>query len=457
MKRLLMLLVAPMALILTACHKDNPEIPSAEKHYGRTVLMYMAMQNSLGSSKYHMADSAEIANAMGYIPADDRMLLFIDDKDKPRIYELSRELAEKDPKTGMPYGPKLVKQWRTDVSSASAATVTEVLEFMRTTYASDSYGLIMGSHATGWVPAELGANNRAAAQPEGGRAPRKTFGIDVGPDGVMANDHGVGGTVADQIEIGDLAAAIRKSGVKPEFILFDACLMQNIEVDYALRNATNYVIASPISISAEGGYYTDLVHYGLFTEDVADVARTYTSYYEGNGTIPYTDGYGTVMSCVRTGAMDNVAACLRDMLYEIAQRHPDAVHTSTGALDLVATLKKANMEGALNYQAYCKGNYYRPHNYDIVSAMRHLGADAMQMRRLQQVLSEAVTYQGATKSFWIGPGYWTMQTMPKSTDEWCGVSMFVPQELYTANADVCLFGDLNDAFCLTEWGQMLLK
>lgn len=444
MKKLLLFLAV---LTLAACHTDEPPIPEEPTSYGRTVMVYMAMQNSLGSNRYHKADSAEIANAMGYIPENDRMLLFIDDDRKPRIYELSRQLTQKDPKTGMPYGPKLLKTWDTDLSSACPATLTEVLRYMRSNYESESYALVMGSHATGWLPAGRGttANSRR----------RKTFGIDVNPDGSMRNDQGVAGSVADQMEIDELALAIEQSGVHPEYVLFDACLMQNIEVDYALRRVTDYIIASPISISAEGAYYTDLVMQGLFTADPADVARSYVAYYKGEGSIPYTDGYGTVVSCVRTAAMDDFAALMRRLLFELAaKRSADGGEEQP---DLVEAFRYADLSNALAYHAFCSNFYYRPHFYDLLSAVEALGADARQMDELRRALDGLVVYRGTTESFWVGPGYSTTRVMPKDDAEWCGVSMFVPQQTYTTNASRSIYGDLNECYRATGWYKAVFR
>lgn len=456
MKQYFFLLLSLAAFVFAGCHKD--ESKEAEGHYNRTVLVYMAMQNSLGSSGYHKADSAEIANAMCYIPAGDRLLLFIDDARKPRIYELNKGLAEKNPKTGLSYGPKLLKTWSTDLSSASAATLKEVLEYMRHNYESTSYGLVMGSHATGWLPTDMStSSNNSPRREEAADAPaaasnrRKTFGIDVGPDGSMNRDKGVAGSVPDQIEIADFAKAVRTSGVHLDYILFDACLMQDIEVDYALREVADYIIASPISISAEGAYYTDLVHFGLFSGNPVDVARTYAEYYKGEGTIPYKDGYGTVISCVRTAAVDDFTAKMRTLLHDVARESDVAVYVDGGNLDLMATLKRANMRGALNYHAYTSNNYYRPHYYDIISVFKTLGANEDQMKVVRDALNELVPYKGATDSFWIGPGYYAIQTMPADDADWCGVSMFVPQQIYTDNAKKCTFGDLNEAFKATEW------
>lgn len=437
MKRYFLLLIAPVAILLACCNHDDP--PEVEPlHYGRTVLVYMAMQNSLGSSGYHKADSTEIANAMQYIPENDRLLLFIDDAKLPRIYELNKSLAATDPKTGLPYGPKLLKRWAQEESSASGAMLTEVLRYAHENFDSDEYGLVMGSHATGWLPQASASEGLSAA-----RAPRRTFGIDVGSNGSMSSDKGVAGSQPDEIEIDDLARAIKTSGVRPVFTLFDACLMQNVEVAYVMRDATDYIIASPISISAEGAYYTDLVRLGLFSSDPIEVARTYADYYLGRGSIPYTDGYGTVISCVRTAGMDALANTVGQLLSELAP--------AASASDRIESLKERKLEGTLPYHAYSKSYYYRPHYYDLLSAVQHLGATDEQLDRLCGALDEAIVFKATTDAFWVGPSYYAMQQMPKSERSWCGMSMFVPQQIYTDNASRCVFGDLNERYKTTEW------
>ena len=115
------------ALLLAACHDDDDhhgQKALQEVECKRAVMVYMSMQNSLGNSGYHRNDSAEIAQAMGYIPADDRLLLFIDDARPPRLYELHRSLTE----------PRLLKRWEEDFSTASKEGLQEVLTLLRTYY-----------------------------------------------------------------------------------------------------------------------------------------------------------------------------------------------------------------------------------------------------------------------------------------------------------------------------------
>ena len=108
----------------------------------------------------------------------------------------------------------------------------------------------MWSHADGWIP----ATNTEYAR---GRMRPFSFGIDTGTAD-MGND--ARGT---QMDIDDMAAAIAAAGVRLRYIFFDACLMQNVEVAYALRNVTDYVVAAPMSIPAAGADYTHQLQAGL--------------------------------------------------------------------------------------------------------------------------------------------------------------------------------------------------
>jgi hypothetical protein len=58
-----------------------------------------------------------------------------------------------------------------------------------------------------------------------------------------------------QVNPAELAEGIAKSNVKLDYILFDACFMSNIEAIYDLRNAANYIIASPCEIMGRGFPY----------------------------------------------------------------------------------------------------------------------------------------------------------------------------------------------------------
>ena len=64
-------------------------------------------------------------------------------------------------------------------------------------------------------------------------------------------------------------------------------------------------------------------------------------------------------------------------------------------------------------------------------------------------LSQAVVRKAATPRYWIGPSDTTYQTVDLTT--YSGVSLFVPQYIYTRNAKFTPYGDLNTLFQKTEW------
>lgn len=57
------------------------------------------------------------------------------------------------------------------------------------------------------------------------------------------------------IDITNFAAAVKAQNYRPDYLLFDACFMANIETLYDLRECTDYVIAAPCEIMAQGFPY----------------------------------------------------------------------------------------------------------------------------------------------------------------------------------------------------------
>lgn len=53
---------------------------------------------------------------------------------------------------------------------------------------------------------------------------------------------------------------------KLDFLLFDACFMESVEVAYALRDCGDYMISSPTEIPGVGAPYEDVVPLCLLPE-----------------------------------------------------------------------------------------------------------------------------------------------------------------------------------------------
>ncbi|MCC8019579.1 MAG: clostripain-related cysteine peptidase [Rikenellaceae bacterium] len=124
-------------------------------------------------------------------------------------------------------------------NSASAPVLAGVIEQVRGTGPASGYGLLLFSHASGWLPAGAlsdpggvtytgGAANRAAVP--GSRT--------VGRDGT------------DEMELADFAAAF-PDGLF-DYIVFEACYMAGIEVMHLLRDKADYIVASAAEIVSPG-------------------------------------------------------------------------------------------------------------------------------------------------------------------------------------------------------------
>ncbi len=402
-------------LLLCSCHNDDPTpgpVEPGSVTARRTVLVYMSAQNSLINNV--AADSAEIMNGRQYLANNDRMLFFIDDGQKPRLYRVARQWSQ----------PQLVQQWSHDFCSTDPNMLQSVLQWVKTQFPAQEYGLVMWSHADGWLPATntdypIKEMTYAAARPF-------SFGIDTDNNSVWTDD----GT---QMNVADMAQAIAQSGMHCRYILFDACLMQNLEVAYALRHATDYVVASPMSIHSAGAYYTHLLRSGLFAQSPDSIALTYY-----NDVVNYADSIydhmGIAISCIQTDQLEPLAALMKQALPH----------------SLLANGQSADMAQVLSYQNYTYRFYWRPHNYDARQAINTLFAEPYRTQ-LQQALDRAVVAHFGTPSIYVGPGYNTFFTIPTTTDNFRSVSMFVPQSIYTNNAERCRYGDLNLCFRQTEW------
>ena len=158
---------------MTACSSDDHGNGKADMpKYRHTVIVYMSAQNSLGYSQAALLDSAEIASGASRMRSThDNLILYLDDDKLPRIYRFYKG------GDGKGYIQK-VKQYSTDLNSSNPSTLRDVLANVKAQYPSRSYGLVMWSHGTGWLPdiiSPSGSQSRLSRsyKPMG-------FGVDVG-------------------------------------------------------------------------------------------------------------------------------------------------------------------------------------------------------------------------------------------------------------------------------------
>lgn len=192
-----------------------------------------------------------------------------------------------------------------DVAKALSRNILPLGRIVAFTQPAERFGLHLASHAKGWLPASIENSSwlRSSARRADdlwrkipGAAETRWFGHDRGR----------------YMDISELAAAIDGSGVRFDYLLFDACFMSSVEALYDLRRAADYIVASPCEVMAHGFPY-DTVIPSLFADDGAryDLAAACRNVYEYyNAVDSYKSGCAALTVC---DELEGLAAALHDI------------------------------------------------------------------------------------------------------------------------------------------------
>lgn len=387
-----------LVVVLAACSNEIPEQQPA-KRSGRTVLAYL-ISNSPKSLEGNLQDNVvDMYMALAEIKDSCTLLVFYRPQEYGSYLDVPTLLCfDTDGRGNINNLPAVtgteltfesvcqVAQKKEYTMSSQIATdpvvMEEVFKDMQKVAPSDSYGLILGSHASGWM--------------KGNSVQSKAFGDDDGYN----------------IDIPDLADVLKNSfSEKLDFVLFDACMMGTAEVGYELRETTSYCIASVMETPVYGFPYDQILPY-LYSENVdySAVCHEFVSFNKTNNL------WGTcaVMDCSQ---MENLASAVKAKLSE----WQDA-------------LSSVSMQ---NVQQYGVGTF-QYFSYDVLDFFRELGGKSgvaetdldEAISSIQTVLDEVVI----AKECIPNPSY---PNTIFSVDEtrFCGIGMYIPGEYnpYVAN------------------------
>lgn len=379
-------------LCMTSCHWFEME---DETIYDRTVLVYMAADNNLSNiysdtiPSFSQQDITEMISAAGDIPSNSRLLIYIDDTELPRILSIEQQKGRR------PIA-KVLHQYTSEHNSGDAETLRLALEWATDNCPAKSYGLVLWSHGDAWLPAKSPAHRAVCWDSQS----------------------------STWMEIADIAHTL-SAFPRMEFILFDACFMQSIEVAYELRNTTKYIIGSPAEIPAPGAPYKRIVSTMFSPSNSAThiAEEYYKEYSEGKviikGREPAT--YGVCLSVVDCDELEQLATTTQAMITKYAN-----------------TQSKLQLTGVQRY--YLLNSSKRPGYYDMNGYMLRLLTDADDYNRWASALDKAIPYRITTPhwfSDYTGTEYVTLES-------YSGISCYVPRN--TSNRS-----QLNEAFRSTSW------
>lgn len=370
---------------MTASCKVTVE-PAALLKGTRTILAYIAADNSL--APFASLDLAEMKVGMAKVQDSNvHFLVYIDDGRSPRLLELKNEKGAVVETVVETYGSR---------NSVGVSETQEVFAkvFSNSKYQADSYGLVYWSHGDGWLPYLLRAGTRWVGQDEGNGDNRMN--------------------ISEFVEI-------LKSAPHFDFILFDACFMQAVEVAYELRDYTDYCIGSPTEIPGPGASYDVVVPAMFSAEDAAvNVAKAYYEPYAAK----YNEGKGLSNSNWTAGA--SVCALRTDKLVDLARVTKQVLSGVVDNAHLRSLIfnydKRSSLDGAVGY-------------YDMANMMKKITDDSAYVI-WRQAFDVAVTYWATTSMNYSA--FADMFSMEGTN----GVSCYIPSVSNTVT---------DKAYRSTEW------
>ena len=281
MKRLLALLLS--ALVLVACDDKNTyEEPVAPE---QTLLMYFPWSGndsgSTGLLSHFLTNIDDMEEAIRYnAPEGCRVLVYlVERKVETGIGGATNTYFEGSLQELKARGGKVERVQLTsyrDPDMTEAEQIARLLKDVQAYAPAPRYAMTIGCHGMGWIPATATkAVSREGAEREyweyEGAEQTRWFG---------------GMTAEFQTEIPTLAEAIRRAGMKMEYILFDDCYMSSVEVAYELKDVTDYLIGSTSEIMAEGFPYTEIGALLLGEVDYEGICESFYQYYMERNSYP---------------------------------------------------------------------------------------------------------------------------------------------------------------------------
>lgn len=269
MKRFIYPLLCCVVLLTTACEQNEepPVLPPVTA--SQTVLMYLPWAGN-GLAEAFEQNIADAKKALSQnILGDGRFLVF---RQKGNMDASLIELYYEDGTC-----KESLLQSYTNLNLTRAETITEVLNSAIKLAPAKQYGITIGAHGLGWLP----ATSAVSAAVWKSASAQKEYWEYTSPEGFSTRWFGDAST--HNTDTQTLATAIEATGVKFEYVLFDVCFMSTIEVAYDLRKAVKYIIASPCEVMSLGFPYETLLPQ-LFTNDgtsydLQGICRSYYDFY----------------------------------------------------------------------------------------------------------------------------------------------------------------------------------
>ena len=296
-----------LAMTFTSCSEEAFDTDSVNKQTILVFYPWTGSQSSTGLLGYLQNNIDSISD--GIIDRkglnNSRVLVFLSDKyNHSTLYDLQYNATTKS------VDRVPLKEYE-GASYASAEGIADIMNEVKTQASALNYALIVGAHGCGWTYASDWSRYPYYARPSVTRPRDNNFsGIQFGPDpnAPLTRFFGSVSLAENAMDISTLAEGIRESGLKMQYILFDACYMSNIETAYELKDVTNYMIASGSEIMAAGLPYRSMWSYlNSATPNYSGIVSTSVNFYK-NSSAPFCN-----LAAIDCRQVEKLASVMKDI------------------------------------------------------------------------------------------------------------------------------------------------
>ena len=271
MKKTVLLFLIAISMVAWHKHHDDPEPPAKDAEM--TILMYMPWSKSGTNDNiysYFLKNISGMKTAIEYERGlGNKRFLVLIATNESRAY-----LIDIKYKNGACVNDTLkTYSYLTGGNYTSVAGLTSFFNDVKEEAPANSYALIIGSHACGWIPAGQNVGAKRHVSMARGAWNEEELPL------IETRWFGNPSSETFQANISTLAAAIRNSFQHTEYILFDDCYMSNIEVAYELKDVSDYLIASTCEVMLAGMPYATIGS-SLMKKDYNGVAEGFYNFYK---------------------------------------------------------------------------------------------------------------------------------------------------------------------------------
>lgn len=407
------LFLTASSFLALSCDDKNENDGKEDGMAERTVIIYMSAENDLDSPSpkdYWTRDHDEILLGAKKLSNKYNLILYVDRSSSSQMPYISRVSSK---------GESVVRKYKTDDYASKPEVMEEALHWIVDKYPAKSYGLVMWGHGDGWITRDedyafakqntsLSASSTATAKRSAG-----TLGIAYDDGSNHANTKGAMWM--------NIVTFDKVLSTMPhlDFIFFDCCFMQSIEVAYELRNRCDYIIGSPAEIPGIGAPYNIVVKDFFLQKDI--LPKTIVDDYFNNSNKTATNG--TPLSVIKTSGLEDLAyATLTSLgLFMNDYRYPVSPNIS----DCI-------------YYLNSEFSSFLPMSFDIRDFMKH-NLTKEEFAEWDDTFHKAVPYSVHPAKTWDSMYNYTFSgnldfnDFSLTDENYGGVSMFVPQKNYSRN------------------------